>query len=672
MSRLDLSRVRRPRRPILIDSDAGSLIKGAIPALIVLGVLITSCVQTGFDFKYFALGLLSAAGLFLLSLTRTKWHVIRWIYTAVFVIGMPVASTFLLQSFTISPIGEKGIYLKMLFVNFAIMFLLFMFLVGLLGSLKNGYSAALVLVALIGIINYFVVLFRGSPVMPWDVLSIRTALSVSSGYDYDLNRRFFWCLTGFIGMFVLSRKMEGYVWSWLLRILIVVLTAAAAVFGTMKLNQKETKDYLGMDQTLFTPNVCYRNNGLAATFVGNLGLLRISRPSGYSGAEVEEIAERAKASVSDKSVSAPMNVVVIMDEAFSDLSYLGDFETSEDYAPTVRRLQAECGGWLTVSVKGGNTANTEFEFLTGDTMAFLPTGAIPYQQYVKGFLPSVASQMRYLGYGTTAIHPYRPQGWNRDEVYPLLGFDRFLSQNDFENPETLRGYVTDAEMFGRIADEIRENDEPQFIFGVTMQNHGGYSHEYEDLSAEVKLPALDDSSKQVEAAEKYLTLVKKTDEALAGLEEELKGIGEPTVVLFFGDHQPSDYITHVIDGLVGRDGDSSDPEIEGASYVVPYLVWNNYGAEYDFPVSTSVGFLSARFFREIGIPLTSYQKFLIKASETIPAINASSAEGIDGRKKSLADLTESEKTVADEYRIMQYNHLFDKNRKEEVFSYGTR
>lgn len=209
MSRIATSRVRKPRRPILIDTDAGSVAKAAVPALLLLGVLTASCAQTGFDWKYFALGLLSAGGVFALSLMRTKWHVIRWIYSTIFVIGMPIASTFLLQSFTISPIGEKGIYPKMLFVNFAIMFLLFMFLTGLFGSVKNGYSAALVVVALIGIINYFVVLFRGSPVMPWDVLSIRTALSVSSGYDYDLNRRFFWSLAGFIAMFVLSRKMEG-------------------------------------------------------------------------------------------------------------------------------------------------------------------------------------------------------------------------------------------------------------------------------------------------------------------------------------------------------------------------------------------------------------------------------------------------------------------------------
>ena len=98
-----------------------------------------------------------------------------------------------------------------------------------------------------------------------------------------------------------------------------------------------------------------------------------------------------------------------MNEAFSDPSVLGDFTTNEDYMPFVHSLldgaDNTISGHLNVSVKGGNTANTEFEYLTGASMAFLPYGSIPYQQYVKKETPSMASYLSSLGYYTIAMHP---------------------------------------------------------------------------------------------------------------------------------------------------------------------------------------------------------------------------------------------------------------------------
>lgn len=666
-------RRHRRRRPILVDLDARSIVMAAIPAAVMLTILIVSNVQTGFDAKYFVLGTLACLGIFVLSIIRTKWHVIRWIYTVIFAIGMPTASIYLLQAYTISPIGEKGIYFNMLFVNFAIAGLFFLLTTGLFGSLRNGYRAAIVVIMVIGIINYFVVLFRGTPVMPWDVLSIRTAISVSSGYDYDLNQRFFWCTAGFVGMFILAGKMEGYIWSYFKRFLLVVLVLVATFFGTRWLNKVETKNKIGMDQTLFTPGVCYRNNGLLATFVGNVELMRIGKPEGYSDEKVVKVVNDAPPTASETNATAtlPTNVLVIMNEAFSDLSVLGDFETSENPLPTFTALQEECGGKLLVSVKGGNTANTEFEFLTGNSMAFLPTGAIPYQQYVRKTLPSMASQMKDLGYETTALHPYGAHGWNRDEVYPLLGFDRFLSEPDFVGADRLRGYVTDESAFDKLLEIAETEERPQFQFLVTMQNHGGYSHDYEDLFPEVRLESLPTKNKQIEAAEKYLTLTKKSDEAFANLIAKLENFDEPTVVVMFGDHQPSDYITRSIDRAAGNElaeeGDPPKPE----EFLVPYVVWNNYGATYDLPDLASVGIFSAYFLREIGVPLTKYEDFLVAIHDDVEGVNPSFLIDASDRFKERKDANEREAKVLTDYATLQYAYMFDPKGKEWAFSYSS-
>jgi phosphoglycerol transferase MdoB-like AlkP superfamily enzyme len=96
---------------------------------------------------------------------------------------------------------------------------------------------------------------------------------------------------------------------------------------------------------------------------------------------------------SDKKEELP-NIIVVMNESFSDLKVLGDFTTNEDYMPYLHSLlngaENTVTGYLNVSVCGGNTANTEFEFLTGNSMAFLPQGSIPYQQYITPFSSQIA------------------------------------------------------------------------------------------------------------------------------------------------------------------------------------------------------------------------------------------------------------------------------------------
>ena len=47
-----------------------------------------------------------------------------------------------------------------------------------------------------------------------------------------------------------------------------------------------------------------------------------------------------------------------------------------------------------------------FEFLTGNSMAFLPQGSIPYQQYITKELPALPAYLASLGYETVATHPY--------------------------------------------------------------------------------------------------------------------------------------------------------------------------------------------------------------------------------------------------------------------------
>ena len=307
-----------------------------------------------------------------------------------------------------------------------------------------GLTLGTLVPMIFGLANYYVVSFRSSPIVPWDFLSIGTAMSVADNYSFTLTWKAAFVVMSFLWMILIASKSSVRIKKKKIRIPAAFLCVLMLCMYISGIQKASVQSFFGMDTTLFTLNVLYRNNGIAAAFLGNLRFLNIEEPSGYSSAKVEEIQKKYESLPEStgqadgpemKDESEYPNVVVIMDEAFSDLSIWGDFETSEEVIPFFKSLQEEAvGGEVYVSVKGGNTANSEFEFLTGDTMGFLPTGSVPYQQYIHDETPSLVSYLKSLGYNTTAIHPYNASGWDRDEVYDYFGFDEFLSLRSFDDP----------------------------------------------------------------------------------------------------------------------------------------------------------------------------------------------------------------------------------------------
>ena len=337
--------------------------------------------------------------------------------------------------------------------------------------------------------------------------------------------------------------------------------------------------------------------------------------------------------------------------------------------PFFKQLQQEAvGGEVYVSVKGGNTANTEFEFLTGNSMAFLPTGSIPYQQYIKSETPSLASYLKSLGYTTTAIHPYNRSGWDRDTVYEYFGFDQFLDKDSFTDPYRLRGYISDKSAFDKIIEqyEVGKNQRSQFIFEVTMQNHGGYSKETPDFNIYLTLPEVESKTTSVVATEKYLTLINQTDRALQELVEYFEQQSEPTIIVMFGDHQPSDYITNTIQRICGVTGDDTLTSLE-QGYRVPFLMWSNYGLEHQYYDGISVNYLSSILMQNANIAKTGYQEFLSNLMQSFPIINANVYQDADGVFHSW---DENQEEQLKNYQILQYNQLVDKKHRNWSFFGG--
>ena len=627
------------------------------------------------------------------------------ILSAMLYLLLPLAVVCALENYThvITDLAPLILVLNLLFF-----YVLYGLLTALTGSVRMGFRFATLVPMLFGLTNYFVVSFRGSPIVPWDLLSFGTAASVADNYEFVLSWKAFYSVLAFIWMILLSSKSTVRLGRKKLRVISIAAYAALMFLYVGEIQNSAVQSFFGMDTTLFTLNVLYRNNGIAAAFLGNLRFLNIEQPSGYSVDKVEALMKQVEAdeqgegdaknepetdaqgetvqATQGETVQATQaetnataeteapassgqypNIVVIMNEAFSDLSVWGDFATSEEVMPFFKSLQQEAvGGELYVSVKGGNTANTEFEFLTGDTMGFLPKGSIPYQQYINDETPSLASYLKTLGYSTTAIHPYNRTGWDRDTVYEKFGFDEFLDKDSFSSPYRLRGYISDKSAFDKIREQfsIKGDDERKFIFEVTMQNHGGYSRETPDFNIYLTLPEVTGKTTSVVATEKYLTLINQTDRALEELIDYFKEQDEPVIVVMFGDHQPSDYITNVIQRICGATTSDSLADLE-QGYRVPFVMWSNYGLEHKYYDGISVNYLSSILMENAGIPLTGYQTFLKKLMETLPVINANVYRDADGNFYNYEDDAYSGELK--DYQMLQYNHLVDKKHRDDAF-----
>lgn len=541
-------------------------------------------------------------------------------------------------------------------LNIVLFELIMALLLFLFGKLKTALRCQTILFMIIGLANYYVLEFRSAPIMPWDILSIGTAASVANNFKYTLSKETVFVLIGFVILILLESKVTLELKKdWRIRVG-GVLASFALLWGfTAMLHQDSTVARFKLYDKLFTPTVMSKRDGTAVAFLMELKYIVVEKPDGYNKEDAAALLASYDTNDTESATHTP-NIIVIMNEAFSDLSVLGDFETNEDYMPFLHSLMQEgtpntISGHLNVSVLGGNTANTEFEFLTGNTMAFLPQGSVAYQQYVKSNDYSIAAYLKSKGYDTIAMHPYNASGWDRDKVYPLLGFDTFYSLKDWVNPVKIRKYVSDQSCYDKIIElyEQKDANTPFFLFNVTMQNHSSYSEEYDNFHPDITVEGT--SSKILP---NYLSLIKLSDQALENLIEYFSQADEDTIIVFFGDHQPSNSVAAPVWKINGRSGDSLTEEEEALRYKVPFIIWANYDIEAASNVETSANYLGGHVLRAAGLPLYDYRNYLSQLEEQYPVLTAIRAENAQGISTPVKDA----KNTLQDYMTLQYYNIF--------------
>ena len=522
----------------------------------------------------------------------------------------------------------------------------------------------------IGMANHYLISFRGRTLFPGDFLTLRTAANVAGNYDYRPDSMQWLTIGIFAAVLVLlsflpREEKRPFDWRGFAPAAAGTAVFLAAFFGTGWV------EGLGIEPSMWTT----RGNGLVLNFTVCLKYMKVEKPDSYSQETLAALAGENPSDAADAAASAdggirPVNVIVIMNESLSDLSVLPGVETNMDAMPFLRSLtENTVKGYAYSSVFGGTTANSEYEFLTGNTTAFLPAGTVPYQMYVSPGDPSLVGQMEALGYTTIAAHPYRSSGWNRPTVYADYGFDEVYFESDFQDRAYMRGdertgYVTDRCDYENLIRwyEEKEEGQPLFLFNVTMQNHSAYQMAWTNLPKEVWLTG--ELENRFQTVNQYLSLVYQSDQAFEDLIDYFSQVEEPTMILLFGDHQPQ-VATNFYTDVLGTNPDTAAAQ---KKQMVPFLIWANYDIPEAQGVELSLNYLSALLMDTANLPMTGYQKFLSQLWETAPVINTVGIRDAQGNwYGENAALPEELDRAIEDYKVLLYNNVFDKKDRVESF-----
>lgn len=517
----------------------------------------------------------------------------------------------------------------------------------------------------ISTVNAYVYQFRGRLFEPVDIFSTQTAMNVADNYNlFPIPAAILcsWCIFAAVLIFfaVLRResgvKLNPNAKTRCIMLAICLISVVGISFYAANL------------KTYHWDREGAMYNGYILDFVSKFKEISVSEPDNYSTELIDQLADEYATNknntTADENSKLP-HIIVIMDEAFSDLSVLGEFSTNTEVAPFISSLKENTVfGYALSSVYGGNTANSEYEFLTGNSLAWLSPNVVPYQQYIRSSTYSMVSYLKLLyDYTCIAMHPYQSSGWNRPSAYGDLGFDKCYFIEDFPQENYVRNYISDREMFEFLVETYEaEKENPLFLFGVTMQNHGGYEYVGENYTQHI---SLDEYGEQYPEIEQYLSLLYETDKAVEYLITYFQNVDEDVIIVFFGDHQPS-----ISDSFYQTISETTEDILDARQnlYKIPFFVWANYDIEEEYVECTSLNYLSSYVYDAAGIPLPAYNRFLRELEAIIPSINANGFYSISsGHYLSFDEADGDELNWLKLYEALQYNCIFDKTNRNKTF-----
>ena len=615
---------------------------------------------------------------FLALLFQTKWMKHRYVKEAIRAVFLPMVLYLILE--VLNPAKQDplqilfpltfGHYFRLL-AGLAIILLLYYLFYAISGRGSLAMLASTILLLAIGYTNHAKIIMRGDPAMPWDFFSIGMAAKIGSKYYFVVTLRFvisfFMCAIVLLLIRLTYTPKVRSAKKRIIALLVVLLLWAGMFFGIIF--NKGLLKKMDVYYELYPPLQSYNENGTLFAVLLHLNNLTPAGGDNNSAAATDDVISKYADLLVEEGITTSIesnpdvtnpNVIVIMNESFSDPTEIRDIETTEEVMPFYNSLKSESMyGDLQVSIFGGGTCNTEFEFLTGWSVRSLLAGGSVYTFYANHQIDALPQIFKDQGYDTLAIHPFDGEWWDRATAYPLLGFDQFITRDDFVDPILVRGYISDKSAYERVIQEYENNGSdgaPMFTFLVTMQNHADYQKYWSNMNYDIQITNFPEHD--FFYTEHYFDLVRNSDDALSELISYFKTADEPTIIVIFGDHRPS-LDADFYSTLLGMD--LSDISIQDSLplYETPYLIWANY----DIPTGdmgvTSPNFLGQTVLDLAGLESPDERACLRYLQTKISAITALAVFDKDGTPIFNADLLPSNiQQIINDYEFIEYGEIY--------------
>lgn len=593
-------------------------------------------------------------------------------------------------------------------VRFGYLWLLFLggFLYALTNRLPWSSVAGALVVMLAAAVHAGKMLILQQPLLPGDVLLVGLVIEIWSSAYFPFSASQVMMFALMVGLVMAlgrwglpDKRLSGRV-----RLAAVLVTLPALYYYTtfvsaaasrnVPMDQKLTVVWdarhneearhpgkLGIQNPDYSVAFNYGSFGFIAGFLQNLHPAKGGEapPEGYAAEQVARIWERYAAESRDDAAGTSLppdeqpHVVVVLSESFWDPLWLDGVTITPDPLPSFRRITGgpDALAFQAVSpIFGGYTCKAEFELLSGMAMGLLPQQLVPHRKAFGEQVTTLPAVFKRHGYTTRAIHPFLPEFWNRNLIYPRIGFDSFTHIGTMKHRDVRGKFISDDALAEEIISTIESATGPAFVFAITMQNHSPYGdHRYGEVEPENV--AVNKGTIDVNALRDYVHGIRDADAMLDKLTRRLANESRPVLLLFMGDHQPSlvpadampgDFVQQIKPGYV-------PPALAvKARYFNTALFWSNRG---DVPAlpgpAVSMAALPSLILQHVKLPLPPFMDYSRRVFAGYPVVHNGWGLQADGNTTLFINGNTGNPLLED-FRIISHDVLLGKNFSAEAMA----
>lgn len=249
--------------------------------------------------------------------------------------------------------------------------------------------------------------------------------------------------------------------------------------------------------------------------------------------EIKEITPLTEAELRNFGAAAGKNIIAIQMEAFQNFTLTLEID-GQPVTPFLNSLMEESMYFPHIyqQIGPGNTSDAEFIFNT----SLYPTGMeATSETYGNRLLPSFPKLLKEKGYTSLTFHANDVTFWNRDHLYPALGFDQYYDIEFYGQEDVIGIGPSDEVLYTKALPELqRLHDGHQNFFAhfITLSSHHPFQIPVDKNT--LNLPEKFNGN----IVGDYLKAIHYTDQMLGNFVKKLKeaGMWDDTMLVLYGDH----------------------------------------------------------------------------------------------------------------------------------------